>query len=353
MLDSADLQEKFEAKMTFGKSAEDLEKVPAQKKSLKILTYNLFLRPLVKNNESDHKYERLDEFTSNSINDFDIICNQEVFEGFNSFKASLTSKATEAGFVDYAWATRPALFDKYVTDSGLIILSRYPIVESDSIVYYYNVFDCWASSKGSVYAKIEVNGRFVHVFNTHMQASYYPTFDTYRKWINYRMYQSRQLAQFVDSKTKNMGPDDIIIVCGDFNISSRKFGPVHMKKLKDLSVRDPGFEVFLDPEFDTLKEYKSMINLLSLENTFKITDCKQHIADDKGNPTTFGGVEVDEDGTIFPIETVLINKHDLMLEQSIDYIFHFERNSDVLSLISALIETLLIQFQILLCNMYF
>lgn len=127
-----------------------------------------------------------------------------------------------------------------------------------------------------------------------------------------------------------MGPDDIIIVCGDFNISSRKFGPVHMKKLKDLSVRDPGFEVFLDPEFDTLKEYKSMMKLLSLENTFKITDCKQHIADDKGNPTTFGGVDVDEDGTIFPIETVLINKHDLMLEQSIDYIFHFERNSDVL-----------------------
>lgn len=100
-----------------------------------------------------------------------------------------------------------------------------------------------------------------------------------------------------------------------------------MKKLKDLSVREPGFEVFLDPEFDTLKEYKTMLKLLSLENTFKITDCKQHIADEKGNPVTFGGVEVDADGTIFPIETVLVNKHDLMLEQSIDYIFQFERNS--------------------------
>lgn len=181
MIDNTDLQEKFEAKMTFGKQNQDLEMTARPKKTLKILTLNMFLRPLVKNNESDHKYERLDDFTANYIKDFDIICNQEVFEGFNSFKATLTSKAAEVGFVDYACATRPAFFDKYVTDSGLIILSKYPIVETDSIVYVYNLHDDSASSKGSVYAKIEVNGHYIHVFNTHMQASYYPTFDTYKK----------------------------------------------------------------------------------------------------------------------------------------------------------------------------
>ena len=320
-------QTNLDVRPVSSKVAEDLElNSKFKKNSIKILSYNMFLRPLVKNNESDYKYERLEEFTTSHMNEFDIICNQEVFEGFNSFKATLTSKASEAGFIDFAYSKRPKLFDKYVTDSGLIILSRYPIVESDSIVYEYNVGDCSASSKGSVYAKVDVNGQFIHVFNTHMQASYYFSFDTYKRWINYRMYQSKQLARFIDSKTKNMGAKDIIVVWGDFNISSRKFGTVHMNKLKELSVRDQGFEVFLDPDVDTLKEYKSMMKLLTLENTFKVTDFKQYLADDKGNPTTFGGVDIDEDGTIFPVETALTNKHDLMLEQSIDYIFQFERN---------------------------
>ena len=45
------------------------------RKAVKLLTYNLFMRPpLVKNNESDHKDARLREFAK-KLEDFDIICN--------------------------------------------------------------------------------------------------------------------------------------------------------------------------------------------------------------------------------------------------------------------------------------
>ena len=41
---------------------------------IKILTYNLFLRPyLIKNNEDDYKQERLDLFIE-QIDNYDVIC---------------------------------------------------------------------------------------------------------------------------------------------------------------------------------------------------------------------------------------------------------------------------------------
>lgn len=48
-----------------------------------ILTYNIFLRPPpVKNNDDDYKNERCKHFLKN-IDNFDIICLQEVFGFLN------------------------------------------------------------------------------------------------------------------------------------------------------------------------------------------------------------------------------------------------------------------------------
>lgn len=58
----------------------------------KILTQNMFLRPVVKTNESDYKYERL-EYLGTLIHEFDILCFQEVFSGLNCFKPTLLTMA--------------------------------------------------------------------------------------------------------------------------------------------------------------------------------------------------------------------------------------------------------------------
>jgi len=52
-------------------------------------------------------------------------------------------------------------------DSGLIILSRFPIVESDELIF--NRFDDVdaMSAKGAVFAKIKIDESFIYLFSTH------------------------------------------------------------------------------------------------------------------------------------------------------------------------------------------
>jgi len=67
------------------------------------------------------------------------VCNQEVFDGCNAHKATLIAKAAEKGLLHYAITERVGLFDSYLIDSGLLILSRYPIVETDFIIFPQSV----------------------------------------------------------------------------------------------------------------------------------------------------------------------------------------------------------------------
>jgi hypothetical protein len=69
--------------------SEDLRTNILERSSIKLLTYNLFMRPPpVKTNHSDHKNARLRNYISH-LDKFDIICNQEVFSTFNSRKQQL------------------------------------------------------------------------------------------------------------------------------------------------------------------------------------------------------------------------------------------------------------------------
>ena len=91
---------------------------------IKILAYNIFLRPpLIKNNSSDFKDERLKGFIQ-QLSDFDIICLQEMFGFLNKRKHKLIRCATKAGFLHFADSTSPSFFTSFVVDGGLLVLSR-------------------------------------------------------------------------------------------------------------------------------------------------------------------------------------------------------------------------------------
>src|SRR3954453_16972123 len=82
------------------------------RKTIKVLTYNIFLRPPpIKNNENDWKDERLEDFAK-VIHNFDIICLQEMFGAFNSRKQSLIRYATKAGFFFYIDTSSPSFLSK-------------------------------------------------------------------------------------------------------------------------------------------------------------------------------------------------------------------------------------------------
>ena len=50
---------------------------------IKLLTYNLFCRPIINNMQSDKKDERLEEFMKVMVN-FDVLCLQEIFDTWNN-----------------------------------------------------------------------------------------------------------------------------------------------------------------------------------------------------------------------------------------------------------------------------
>lgn len=138
------------------------------KRVVRCLDYNLFMRPslwFIRNNEDDYKNERLQSFV-NHLDSFDIICLQEMF-GLLSFRQRLLlSEAEKKGFCHAAVAGAPPylFWDRHwafkipFLDAGLVILSRYPVLETDS--HYYklgNQIDGWAP-KQVLWALVQLPG---------------------------------------------------------------------------------------------------------------------------------------------------------------------------------------------------
>ncbi len=107
----------------------------------------------MKTNASDFKDARLDEYVK-QLENFDIICQQEVFSTMTTRKQRLITYAKKAGFNYHVVNEYPSLFSGYATDGGLLILSRFPIIESGFEPYEYGVVSDALSYKGVLYAKI-------------------------------------------------------------------------------------------------------------------------------------------------------------------------------------------------------
>lgn len=95
-----------------------------QRDHLKILTYNIFIRPPpVKTNENDWKDERIADFI-NYLQYYDIICLQELFGSISNRKQELIKYANKNGLFFFVDSPSPSFFSKFLSDGGLLILSR-------------------------------------------------------------------------------------------------------------------------------------------------------------------------------------------------------------------------------------
>ena len=106
--------------------------------SVRLLTYNFFCRPPpVNTNKDDYKDSRLQDFLA-QLHNFDIICFQELFTTLNDRKHRMIREAAKVGLKYYLSSKVPSLFSHYFVDSGLLILSRYQIIEHDYYQYFIN-----------------------------------------------------------------------------------------------------------------------------------------------------------------------------------------------------------------------
>ena len=201
-----------------------------------------------------------------------------------------------AGAPPYVLWDRNWSFKIPFLDAGLVILSRYPVVETDS--HYYslgNQIDGWAP-KQVLYARVKLGAdRFLHVFNTHMQASYYDAPSSSSDLA--RAKQIDELADFVHRKVYGVpGVRHPALVLGDFNLDARHAeGPHSLDyvRMMDILTR----------------------KLSSEEDGWAVRDLvwEKH----NGHPITYGDVQPDDQS--LPRETVLTHTADHCCQISIDY----------------------------------
>ena len=216
------------------------------------------------------------------------------------------------------------LFKTQIINSGLLTISKHEIVYTDFTEFKARSGVDSLCAKGVLYSQIkDPSGSIVHVFNTHLQATYHNDYlpDNKNDHNNFmaRLNQIVELRTAIDghlaqySKLYKDGPDkfkDIIFVLGDFNVNS-KGKHLPQKNFSELEwVKKSN-----TPEFS---EYEFLIATLSRLGKDKIIDLA---FESYGyHPTTFGDVIV-EDEVRKPRDISLTNTPEHMSEQSLDYIF--------------------------------
>ncbi|GJQ12516.1 hypothetical protein GpartN1_g4307.t1 [Galdieria partita] len=279
----------------------------------RILSYNIFIRPPgVTSNGNDYKDERLVRFLSHMMH-YDIICLQELFTLGSDRWQALTKAARIFGFYYEAHLQRN-LFSwlPKIVDGGVTILSKFPIVATDSIFFKrssYSTIDCIVA-KGVLYAKVELpfmEPRYLHLFSTHLQAGDEPLEEMMRIKLN----QLEQAREFIYSKL-NSEMKELVVFCGDLNVNGRT---------SVVDGRDS-------------QEYFKMMQLLSASPSSEYSKIplswKDVIRDSyQGmHPVTVGDADVDEHGHLLRTwELQLASKGDRGCRKRLDYILFDPRNS--------------------------
>jgi len=116
------------------------------------------------------------------------------------------------------------------------------------------------SLKGCLYCKIDINGRILHLFQTHTQATYLDTgVADFRATLDARIDQLRTIRKFIEHKTRNATANELIIMAGDMNVNGIPIDKTH-HQYRELSKDNPDFSLALD-DFD--REYNTMMEILS------------------------------------------------------------------------------------------
>jgi endonuclease/exonuclease/phosphatase family metal-dependent hydrolase len=106
-------------------------------------------------------------------------------------------------------------------DGGLMTLSKYPIVDSEFSQIIHGFYDEGLAFKGVLYTKIKLGSNHLYLFNTHASSSNFKMKkEEFASSYNVRSMQMGQCAEFIDKKTIDAKEDDLIVLCGDFNVDS-------------------------------------------------------------------------------------------------------------------------------------
>ena len=207
------------------------EQPVADANTLKVMSYNVWALPVI----AKHIDDRFQEIPKHLIG-YDVLMLQEVFaSGRDAFLRELAK--------EYPYQTK--MLDSpgaNIYDGGVIIVSRYPIVNEGQYVYPdCSGTDCFAD-KGLNYAEVIKNGKAYHLLATHTAS--FDT-DTAR---DYRQRQFRQMRDF--AQAQNIPASDTVVYGGDFNVNKRKFPTDYQQMFANLSADEPQYAGYTESTFD-------------------------------------------------------------------------------------------------------
>ncbi|KAG6610490.1 uncharacterized protein IUM83_06679 [Phytophthora cinnamomi] len=187
---------------------------------LAVLSMNIFCRPEGIHSgqwfkSGDHKDLRV-ALLLRKIAKFDVVILQEMFEAGPRQKR-FVREAYAMGFRYHCGSVWPQLLDSRLIDGGLLILSRYPIVERDQLAYSQGSGSDGICAKGVLYARIQLSPDLsdsLHVFTTHTQAG------DNRKEYSIRLAQLQEMHRFI-ARTIRDDPGVPVLITGDFNLDAR------------------------------------------------------------------------------------------------------------------------------------
>lgn len=228
---------------------------------LSVLTYNTFLmsKNLYPNWGQDHRAAEIPK--ASFYQGHDVVVLQEAFDN----GASDALKANSAAQYPYqtpivgrgktGWdATGGAYSSTTPEDGGVTILSKWPIVRKEQVVYKDACGADWWSNKGFAYVVLNVNGARVHVVGTHAQSTD-PGCGA-GEAAQMRSRQFKAIDAFLDGKS--IPADEQVIVAGDMNVDSRTPELASMLADADLAPSDTrtGHPYSFDTALNSIANYR-------------------------------------------------------------------------------------------------
>jgi endonuclease/exonuclease/phosphatase family metal-dependent hydrolase len=259
---------------------------------LSFLSYNLYCLPGVASAFSPSSCplstERSEAFLE-QVPSYDVLALQEVWDPrYKSIEryARLNNLHVVGSSAPSTWN----YLSLRIFGGGLMIMSKYPIVDTQEIKFDKGSHSDKFVTKGVLYAKIKVDSSYVHVFNTHLQASYGHEFNfAPNTYASTRKKQLKKMAEFIQRVTsKDHYP---ILLAGDFNVNAR-------------SAPNDGSDS---------KEYTEMLELLHHESYTIVDILKEH--NGGMHPETYAG------------NGVLHGEKPKIGGQRLDFIFQLKRES--------------------------
>jgi len=285
----------------------------AQKVStVSFMSYNLFCLPGLATAFSPtscpKSSERSNAFLEHTLN-YDVICLQEIWNPCYK-NVERFARKNNLHVVGSATPSTAHFVNLRVFGGGLMIVSKHPIVDTQQIVFDKGSQADRFVTKGVLYAKVKIGSSYVHVFNTHMQASYGYEFDWSgsNPYTAIRQKQLKRLASFVETVTcKDKFP---VLLMGDFNVNAR---------------------VSPDDGADS-NEYIEMMQILQ-SPSYKVVDIlKEHHGGE--HPVTYGG------------NGVLHGEEIKVGGQRLDFILEFKKDTSAHHLDYEFIESQIVPFKV-------